>query len=225
MANPFNYYNNNLNVPPNPTPSLQIPDPSHHNTTAATATTIVTAFQDHPSPSGGCGSPRRHHLYRGIRWRNGKWVSEIREPKKTSRIWLGTYLTPEMAAAAYDVAALALKGPDAPLNFPDSVVSYPIPRSHSAADIAAAAARAAASRAPAPSGHGGSSSELAGASSTTVVPPQQAEEEEFVDEEALFDMPNLMVDMAGGMMVSPPRMKPSPPHGDDSPDYSLWSYP
>ncbi|XP_019191810.1 PREDICTED: ethylene-responsive transcription factor ERF027 [Ipomoea nil] len=228
MADPFNYYNNkNVNVPPNPTPSLQIPDPlSHHTATA-------TAFQDQPSPSGGRGSPRRHHLYRGIRWRNGKWVSEIREPKKTSRIWLGTYLTPEMAAAAYDVAALALKGPDAPLNFPDSVVSYPVPSSHAAADIAAAAARAAASRAPAaPSstGHGGSSSsELAAGASSTVVPKK--EEEEFVDEEALFDMPNLMVDMAGGMMVSPPRMKPlSPPHGDDdSPDYcaadTLWSYP
>ena len=63
---------------------------------------------------------RQVRRWKGVRQRRwGKWVTEIREPKTKSRVWLGSYDSPEEAATVYDMAARMLNGSAAKLNFPN----------------------------------------------------------------------------------------------------------
>ncbi|KAL7618931.1 hypothetical protein Lser_V15G01948 [Lactuca serriola] len=171
------------------------------------------------SPS--ASSSGKHPKYRGVRQRrsSGKWVSEIREPKSPNRIWLGTFPTPEMAAVAYDVAALALKGGGAELNFPNSATSLPVPASSAPRDIQEAAARAAGAA-------GAAMDAFLGAHGSGVATVDQPliGGGGFVDEDMIFDMPNVLANMAEGMLLSPPRFDfHSEEAAGNSMDHDLWN--
>ncbi|KAL6005564.1 basic helix-loop-helix protein [Asimina triloba] len=179
----------------------------------------------------------RHPVYKGVRRRNGgKWVCEVREPNKKSRIWLGTFPTPEMAARAHDVAAIALRGRSACLNFADSARLLPVPASTDAKDIRKAAAQAAEAFRPSPQSAAAAVAASGASSSSSSSKLKTAEAEEsmpaledvfFMDEDAPVGSPALIASMAEALMLSPPPYVGQAPHWDDvddAADVSLWSY-
>ncbi|KAI3757580.1 hypothetical protein L6452_05121 [Arctium lappa] len=159
----------------------------------------------------------RHPVYRGVRRRNsGKWVCEVREPNTKTRVWLGTHPTAEMAARAHDVAVLAMRGRSACLNFADSVWRLPVPESNNIKDIQRAAAEAAEAFRP-----------REDAVMETEKWKESTESSFYADEEEMFEMPEFLVSMAEGLMVSPPRTMGPGNFTDDvewGVDVSLWSF-
>ncbi|PPD76397.1 hypothetical protein GOBAR_DD26670 [Gossypium barbadense] len=142
----------------------------------------------------------RHPVYRGVRRRNpGKWVSEVREPNKKSRIWLGTFPKADMAARAHDVAAIALRGKSACLNFADSAWKLPVPASSDPKDIQKTVAEVAETFRTAEHSSGNSRNDAKRSENT------EMEKGFYLDEEALFGTQRFWATMAAGMMMSPPR--------------------
>ncbi|XP_050229669.1 dehydration-responsive element-binding protein 1B-like [Mercurialis annua] len=167
----------------------------------------------------------RHPVYKGVRRRNGKWVCELRHPcNNKSRVWLGTFESPEMAARAYDIAVSALRRnlDSDSFNFPESAHLLPQPRSTSIKDIQIAALECSSSSS--------SSSSPSSFSSCSIA--ERSEEDRNVnvnvlmDEEEVFNMPALLDSMAEGLILTPLAMKKGFNWNDvedDPVDLILWS--
>ncbi|GLJ50719.1 hypothetical protein SUGI_1080500 [Cryptomeria japonica] len=189
-------------------------------------------------------SGTKHPAYVGVRKRRwGLWVTEIRVPNENKRIWLGSFPTPEMAARAHDVAAFALRGESANFNFPDLIHSLPCPATSSATDIQAAAVEAAYSysqkpekqEAPQPCSNTEDGDNNGGFHDSESFPQNQSQstntavtvKENNVMTDSWLDWPNLLMNIADGVLIGSSLVFGNPVTGEEDRDdqfTSLWDF-
>nr|CAB3453999.1 unnamed protein product [Digitaria exilis] len=190
----------------------------------------------------------RHPVFRGVRRRGqaGRWVCELRVPGRrgsSSRLWLGTFATPELAARAHDAAAIALSGRAACLNFADSAWLLPplmppaaLGTARGIKDAVAEAVEAfrrrrsvSASCAPsspaAETSHGGEEDRLNSASSSAEVVLEIDHAFRFG---GMVDAGSYYASLAQGMLVDAPAAAGTGAWWEDvehsTADIALWSY-
>ncbi|RDX78650.1 Dehydration-responsive element-binding protein 1F, partial [Mucuna pruriens] len=173
----------------------------------------------------------RHPVYKGVRQRNGKWVCELRQPNnKNARVWLGTFAHPDMAAVAYDVAALAFKGDTASLNFPHTATSLPRLNSRTcsvrAIQFAAtqAANKQALSKVQREASSEGGSGSICCDEDASELSSEGGSGGFFWDEEEVFNMPGLLNSMAEALIITPPALQKgfNWVGGETTVDLTLW---
>ena len=157
-------------------------------------------------------------------------MSEIREPGKKTRIWLGSFESPVMAAVAHDVAALRLRGREARLNFPALVHHFRRPATAEPDDVRAAALEAAAQVRFRPDllimqPAAGDSDSSCGSAGSPDLLDDIAWDVLLGTDELAPESPKMWAELAEAMLMAPPVWEGNTADNDEWAQGNLWDLP